>query len=371
MKILLTAPLRRRVSAEITASRPRFIFDLATNLIKKNYDVAILGTGDSYVEGATIIPIIEKGINALPPFENPFYAELSFLTQMTAKIKNLASQFDIIHNHAYPEFAPLFITDLIKIPVITTIHAPATPELDQALSLFPHTLLVCPSEAQKKHLPMSTISAVIPHGTDIKNYSFSPQSDDYLLWIGRLGKAKDENGEFIDGKGVRLAIKVAQTTNKKLFMTGNIEDKKFFEKDVSPYLNSTIQWLGGVSTEQPMSKTEIAGLMQNAKALLITTRFDESFGLTAIEAGSCGTPIIGFDKGAIPEIVHDGITGFVIKSELGVDGLSDAVKSLYALSSQEYSQMRKDSRDRIALHYSLEKMTENYIALYEGSLRKD
>lgn len=362
MKILLVSLLKRKITPQITASRPRFVFDLATEYIKKGHDVTILGTGDSDVPGANIIPVIEKAVYEMPPFENSFYAETSFLAQMAVKIKQIASDFDVIHNNCSPEFINLLIADQIKTPMVTTIHAPATPELDDALHLFSRTYLVSPSQSQKERLKKTTIFAVIPHGTDTNLYSFSEKASDYLLWVGRLGLAKNAEGEYIDGKGVRIAIAVAKAAQKKLILTGNVEDVQFFERDVKPFLNENIQWMGGVSFEQPLSKQEIATYMQQAKVLLITTRFDESFGLTAIESMSCGTPVIAFNKGAIPEIVQEGTNGFIAKDQ---EELVQAINKLYSLPGEKYAQMRHESRRAIEKNFSLERMADNYLQLYK------
>lgn len=373
MKILLVAPLRRKVGPAITASRPRFVFDLATHLINHGHQVAILGTQDSEVPGATIIPILPHAINDLPAFENKFYAETAFLVETAMKMQELSAEYDIVHNNSYPEFINLLRSDSLACPLVTTIHAPATSELDSVLSLFPHACLVSPSLSQKNSLTKTVITAVIPHGTDTSLYAYSDTSDNYLLWIGRLGLAKNKDGQFIDGKGVRTAIAIAQATREKLLMTGNVEDQAFFDRDVKPFLTDKIQWVGELSSEQPLAKSEIAKLMQKAKGILITTRFAESFGLTAIEAMSCGTPVIGFKRGAIPEIVEDGVHGFTVENiseKTDEDNLIQAVNRLYALSDSEYLMMRKKCRDRIDERYSLEVMVKNYISLYESLLNK-
>lgn len=357
MKILMAAPLRRKIDANITASRPRVIFDLVTGLIKRGHEVSILGTGDSEIVGAKIIPVIDQSINSLPAFENPFYAETGFLVKMAESIKAVAADFDIIHNHTFPEFINLMVADQISTPMLTTVHAQATPELDEVLSLFPSANLVALSKAHQKLFSKTKIDNIVYNGIDTNLYAFQEKKDDYLLWIGRLSKAKDEQGHFMDPKGVRWAIKLAQETDSKLILSGNVEDGEFFQKEVKPFLNEKIKWQGEISSEQPLSKIEVVKLMQNAKTFLMPINWSEPFGLVMAEAMSCGTPVIGFDRGAVSELVIDGKTGFVVAPESGIEGLKKALLKIDTI-------LPSDCRKHIEENFTIDKMVENYEKLY-------
>lgn len=361
MKILIAAPLRRKIDANITASRPRVIFDLVTGLIKRGHEVSILGTGDSEIAGAKIIPVIDRSFNELPAFENPFYAETSFLVKMAEKLKAIGADFDIIHNHTFPEFINLMIADQISTPMFSTIHTQATPELDEVLSLFPTANLVAISKAHQKLFAKANIENVVYNGIDPDLYAFKEKKDDYLLWIGRLSKAKDKNGDFMDPKGVKWAIQLAQETNSKLILSGNVEDKEFFQKEVEPYLNDRIQWRGAVTSEQPLSKNEVVELMQNAKAFLMPINWPEPFGLVMAEAMSCGTPVIGFDRGSVSELVIDGKTGFVVSSESDIEGLKEALSKIETIKPS-------DCRKHIEENFTINKMVDNYEQIYKNLL---
>ncbi len=214
MKILIASLLKRKVTEETTASRPHIIFEIVSGLVKKGHSVTVLGTGDSVVFGAKVIPVIPKSFITLPPFENPFYAETGFLVSLAKKIEELAPEFDIVHNHTYPEFINLLVAKQIKTPMVTTIHAQATEELDKTMSLFSDTTLVGLSQAHKRLFKKTRISEIVYNGVDTSSYSFSAKKGDYLLWLGRLSKAKDKNGEFLDPKGVRWAIELAKKPEK-------------------------------------------------------------------------------------------------------------------------------------------------------------
>lgn len=362
MRILIVAPLKRKITPRTTAARPRVIFDLASVLIRKGHKVSILGTGDSRIPGAKIIPVIPKSFNTLGPFENPFYAHTAFLTKLAKILEKIGNNFDIIHNHCYPEFIPLLAAKNIKNPILTTIHAQMTPELDESLSLFEKTYFVCISKAVKRLVKKAKIYKVIYNGVDTDLYKFSAKKDDNLLWIGRLGRSRDKKGNFLDAKGVRWAIKLAKETNSNLLLSGNVEDAAFFKEDVQPHLSSKIKWVGPISEEQPLSKRDVARLMQEAKAFLMTINWEEPFGLVMAEAQSCGTPIIGFDRGSVPELVKDGKTGFVVQPKQGLAGLKEALGNIDKINPQ-------DCRDHIEQNFSLEKMVENYEKTYKEIIR--
>lgn len=361
MKILIVASLKRKVAPDVTASRSRIIYEVTKGLLARGHEVTILGTEDSHVPGAKTIGIIPHAFTELPPYENPYYAETSFLVQLAKKVESIASDFDVIHNNTYPEFINLMVSDNITTPMVTTVHAQATPELDQVLGLFPKTNLVSISKAHKQGFTKSNIDHIVYNGIDTNVYSYSEERDDYLLWIGRLSKAKDEDGNFMDPKGVKWAIKTAQVTGERLLLSGNVEDKVFFEQEVKPHLNDKIQWIGAVSSEQPLAKEEVAKLMQKAKAFLMTINWAEPFGLVMAEAMACGTPVIGFDRGSVAELVIDGKTGFVVDPEKGVEGLAEAVKRIDEID-------RRACREHVENNFSIEKMVEGYEQVYQKLL---
>ena len=142
MKILILAPLTRKVAPKITAARPRLIFDLATGFKKRGHEVTILGTKDIRVPGVKIIPIIKKSFYDLSSsFENPFYAHTSFLAKQAETAKKISADFDVIHNHCYPEFINLLVDEDLKAPMVTTLHMAMSPELDEIFSFFPKIFL--------------------------------------------------------------------------------------------------------------------------------------------------------------------------------------------------------------------------------------
>lgn len=359
MKILILAPLKRKISSTITAARPRLVFDLVSGLIKRGHQVSILGTGNSKVPGAKIISVIPKSIIEMNAFENPFVARVAFLAKQAKMLEKIGNRFDIIHNHARPEFFNLFAAEKIKTPVLTTLHGVMEKETDEVFSYFKKLNLVCISKAASQLAKRTKIYKVIYNGVDTELYRFQARKDDYLLWLGRLSKAKDSKSNFMDPKGIRWAIKLAKATNSKLLLAGNVEDIEFFNKDVKPYLSSKIKWVGPVSPEQLFTKKYVANLMAKAKAFLMTINWQEPFGLVMAEAQSCGTPVIGFDRGSVSELVINGKTGFVVKPSQGLTGLKKALKNINSIKPE-------DCRKHIEKNFSLAKMVENYEKTYRN-----
>lgn len=366
MNILFTSPLKRSITPTITASRPRVIFDLATGLVKKGHKISILAAGDTNIPGVKVIPVIPKSWVNLPTAENEFYRDTSTLVKMAKLIEKIAPQFDLIHNHCYPEYINLLVAENIKKPIVTTVHAQMTPELDDVLSYFnnvKNSYLVSISQAHKSLARRAKIFRVIYNGVDTNLYKFQAHKEDYLLWVGRLGKAKDKTGKFIDAKGVRWAIRLAQKTNSRLKMVGNIEDIEFYNQDVKPHLTSKIEWACSISKEQPLTKAEIVKLMQKAKAYLMPINWFEPFGLVMAEAGSCGTPVIGFDRGAVKELIKDGKTGYVVNPKEGIVGLVKTLEKIDQIKSE-------DCRVHVEKNFSLDAMVNNYQKLYQDILER-
>ncbi|OGK18908.1 hypothetical protein A3D80_01465 [Candidatus Roizmanbacteria bacterium RIFCSPHIGHO2_02_FULL_40_13b] len=365
MRILLVSTVKRNVTESTTASRSRIIFTLSQGLAKRGHEVSLLGTGDSVIDGVDVIPVTPKGWVDLPNEENPFFLQVSLLIQLAQRVKELQNDFDVIHNHTYPEFFLPLIENDITVPFVTTVHSQGTDYIDNTLCTFHKSVFVALSNGHKKGFKKTHFETVIYNGIDTNSFSFSEKKNTYFLWIGRLSKAKDKAGNFLDPKGIRHAIALAKRTGKKLKLAGNVEDQAFFDQDVKPYLNDKIEWVGLIGNEQNVQRSDVVKLMQGARAFLMTVNWEEPFGLVMAEAMSCGTPVIAFDRGAVSEIVVDTVTGYVVDPITGINGLVTASKKLDALSHEEYTTMIKAARKRVEENFTIEKMVDKYEMLYK------
>jgi len=358
MNILVLPLLKRKVTSSALSSRPKVIFELSRELIKKGHDVTILGSADTHIDGAQHLSVVDTDWSSMPAYENVFYAQTAGLTLLANKLKEIGDRYDVIHNHTYPEFINLLVADQIKTPIVTTIHTQPFDLLDETFHQFDSSYLISISKAHRKLFTKTNIHKIVYNGIDTDLYAFKEAKDDYLLWLGRLSKAKNDDGSYQDPKGIKWAIKLAQETGMRLKLSGNIEDMKFFKQDVEPHLNDRIQWIGPVSSELSLKKEQVVELMQNASVFLMTINWYEPFGLVMAESMSCGTPVIGFDRGSVSEIIVDGKTGFIVNPDEGIEGLKSAVEKLSTINPS-------DCRTHVEQNFSLPVMAQNYENVYK------
>ncbi|CAN5136185.1 hypothetical protein BH09PAT2_BH09PAT2_07580 [soil metagenome] len=359
MKILIVSTLKRSVNEKNFASRSRIIFQLSKELAARGHSVSLLGTGDSLIPGVTTIPVIEKGWVDLPAVENEFLRDTATLMQQSRMITQLQNDFDIIHNHTYPDFFPMIVENELHTPLVTTFHAVYDYYVDELSEQFPKTHGVALSKKYQSLFKKGKLEYVVYNGVDTSFYTYKKEKKDFLFWLGRLPQGKQKDGTFMDPKGVRWAIDLARQTGEKLIMSAPVEDPEFFEKDVRPFLNDKIQWLGDVSAKQTVPVSKIIELYQDAKAFLMTVNQHENFGLVMAESMSCGTPVIGFDRGAVPEVIADGKTGFVVPYEEGTEGLKKALAKISTIKPE-------DCRKHVEDLFSIERMVSGYEHVYES-----
>lgn len=369
LRVALLAPLKRPITPDTTVSRNRIVADIAVGLAKKGHQVSVFGTADSNLPFVKFIGVIPKGLNFLEAAENPFYQETAYMTHSVREVVKRQGDFDIIHNHMYPEFIPLLARDSFQIPVITTVHAQISQELKMALTdTRGESLLACISENSKRLLNLP--AEVVYNGIDTNFYTpIENREKSYFLFVGRMSKAKDKNGRFLDPKGVQNAISAAEKTSIVLKIVGSVENKAFYDELIAPHLSELIQFVQEPSKEQTMTREQMRELFQNALGLLFPIEWEEPFGLVMIEAMACGTPVIAYSRGSVSEIVRDGLTGFVIHpenatssgswfiKEKGINGLVGAIRRVKQID-------RTACRNHAVDNFSNEAMVNRYEALY-------
>jgi glycosyltransferase involved in cell wall biosynthesis len=231
------------------------------------------------------------------------------------------------------------------------------PETIAAFKSFPQAHLVAISHMSQR---ASGIDMPVVHNSVDTNL-FVPDAaapKDYLLCVGRMSKARDVQGNFMDPKGIGNAIAVAQKSGLHLKIVGNVEDPAFFETIVKPHLSDSIEFVGEVSAEQKLTRQEMATLFAGALAFINPINWEEPFGLVMAEALASGTPVVAFGRGAVSEIVENGKVGFVVDPAKGIDGLVEAVGKIAQID-------RKVCRDHAVAHFSTERMVGEYEKVYE------
>jgi glycosyltransferase involved in cell wall biosynthesis len=304
-------------------------------------DVTLFATGDSQTNGK-LVAVCPRPYSEDDSVD-PKVAECLHISEIFER----AAEFDIIHNHF--DFLPLTYSRLIETPVVTTIHGFSSSKIVPVFKKYnAGSHYVAISESDKS--PELDYIATIHHGIDVAQFPFSGHEGEYLLFFGRIHP----------DKGVYEAIQVAQHVGTKLVIAGIIQDQDYFATKVQPHIDgTTVEYLGSVG---PDRRADVLG---GALALLHLISFDEPFGLSLVESLACGTPVIAFGRGSMPELIRHGVTGYI------VDDVEGAITAVAAIKSINRSECRADVEQR----FTSARMARDYFRVYEvilnGEMRND
>lgn len=250
-------------------------------------------------------------------------------------------EYDVLHFH-HPEIALFFAQAYPEVPVVYTLHDPLYGWYNEVFGMFasPNQFFVSISDSQRTPQPHLPYAATVYNGVDLKTFLPPKKHNGHLLFTGRI----------VPQKGVREAIEVARRTGLSLYIAGPVfpDNRKYFDEEIKPHLNDRIRYVGFVK------RNELLRYYQDAKALLMPIQWEEPFGMNMIEAMACGTPVIAMNRGSVPEIVKDGVTGYIVDT---VDEMVDAVARLDSLD-------RSACRAHVEQSFSIEKMIDGYETVY-------
>jgi glycosyltransferase involved in cell wall biosynthesis len=253
-----------------------------------------------------------------------------------ASVFEQAEEFDIIHNGF--DFLPLTYSGLVDTPVVTTIHGFSSPRIVPVYERYDATTTYVAISDADRH-PRLHYAATVHHGIDTDAFSIHPDPGDHLLYFGRIHP----------DKGTADAIAVAQRSGRRLDIAGIIQDEDYFREQVAPHLDDErVRYLGPVEAS---SRTAVLG---NAHALLHLIDFDEPFGYSVVEALACGTPVIAYTRGSMPEIISDRHTGFLVTD---VDGAVAATSEIIGLD-------RAAIRSSTVERFDVAAMVDKYVTVY-------
>jgi glycosyltransferase involved in cell wall biosynthesis len=336
MKIAMLSPIAWRTPPvkygpwELVASM------LTEGLAEREIDVTLFATANS-VTRAKLHAVVPA------PYEedktmDPKVWECLHISEVFER----AGDFDLIHNHF--DFLPLTYSGLTDTPVLTTIHGFSSPKILPVYRKYnKKTYYVSISNADRA--PDLDYIGTVYHGICVDNFTYRETPDDYLLFFGRIHH----------DKGAAAAIQIAMESGMKLIMAGVIQDHEYYRSEVEPHLDGDRVRYVGVADEELRNK-----LLGGAKALLHPINFNEPFGLSIVEANACGTPVVAYSKGSMPEIIENGANGFLVND---VHSAAEAVGSLAAIS-------RRKCRAIAEERFSAGRMVENYIRVYEKIIGK-
>jgi glycosyltransferase involved in cell wall biosynthesis len=331
MRIAMLAPIAWRTPPRHYGPWESVASLLTEGLVARGHDVTLFATADSQTSG-TLHAVCPQGYE-----ENRSLIPKVWECLHISELFEHANAYDIIHNHF--DYLPLTYTGLTTTPVVTTIHGFSSPGILPVYKKYNNkAFYVSISDADRS--PDLDYIKTIHHGIDIKQFDFQPVPDDTLLFFGRIHQ----------DKGTREALKIARACSKKLILAGIIQDHAYYDQYVAPHIdNDTVVYIGSVG---PAERSRLLG---KACALLHPIQFDEPFGLSVIESMACGTPVIAFERGSMPELIENGGTGFL------VGNVDEAIQAVARIKNID----RADCRGHVERHFTVERMIDEYIHVYE------
>ncbi len=339
MRIAQVAPLCESCPPQLYGGTERVVSHLTEELVRQGHEVTLFASGDSRTT-ATLEAPCERALRLDPQCRDP----LAHHMVLVNRVARHAHLFDIIHFHIDYLHFPLFASRSGK--TLTTFHGRLDlPDLPPLLREFPMMPLVSISDAQRAPMPWANWHGTVYHGLPPDLFSLGRGEGGYLAFLGRISPEK----------GPERAIEIARRIGLPLIIAAKIDkvDQDYYQEQIQPLLNDPlIEFIGEVNDE------EKGALLGDATALLFPIDWPEPFGLVQIEAMACGTPVIAFRRGAVPEIIEPGVTGII------VDGVDQAVAAIPATIELD----RWVIRQRFEERFQIERMTRDYVALYRDIL---
>jgi len=340
MRIAQVAPLYESVPPRLYGGTERVVSWLTEKLVALGHEVTLFASGDS-VTRAQLVPVCKKALRLDPECIDP----LAHHILMVERVLSQAEEFDLIHFHIDYVHFPLFRR--AAVPFLTTLHGRLDiPDLVPLYKEFRDMPLVSISHAQRKPLSWANWVGTVHHGLPADALPLQ-EGGDYLAFLGRVSPEK----------GLDQAIQIAVRSGMKLKIAAKVDraDREYFEQEIEPLLDHPlVEFIGEIGNSD---KPDFLG---NSAALLFPINWPEPFGLVMIESMACGTPVIAYPFGSVPEIVAEGIGGFIVST---VDEAVEAVRKLKTFD-------RRECRRHFEVNFSDERMARAYLQIYEKLIRR-
>ena len=337
MRIAQVAPLTESVPPKLYGGTERVVAYLTDALVAMGHDVTLFASGDSETR-AKLAPMHRCALRFDPSLRDAMAPPFLMMEQLARR----AHEFDVLHCHL--DYWPFSLLTRLGTPFLNTMHGRLDlAELGPIYDCFPDVPLVSISDAQRRPLPNANFIGTVHHGLPADLLRPRPVRPRYLAFLGRICPEKNPD----------RAINIAQRTGIPLKIAAKVDrvDRAYHDAVISPRIDGRlIDHIGEISDG------EKADFLCGALALLLPIEWPEPFGLVMIEAMACGTPVIAFNAGSVPEIVEHGVTGFIVRNEAEA---CEAIKRLPELS-------REVIRARFEERFTVERMARDYVALYRG-----
>ncbi|MEO7002354.1 MAG: glycosyltransferase family 4 protein [Ktedonobacterales bacterium] len=340
MRIAQIVPLHISVPPRGYGGTERVVANLTEALVQLGHDVTLFASGDSHTS-AQLVPMLPEALSF-----NSSVDAVAYHIALLDAVYRRADEFDVIHSHL--DYLTLPFISRTSTPTVITLHGRLDlPEYRRVFSAWPDANLISISLSQRTPLPDVNWIANIHHSVDVKSFPMSEQPGDYLVFVGRISPDKGPDRAIAIAKQAGIPLKIAAKVDP--------QDRKYFEQIVRPMLDDPlIEFLGNVGEQKKRT------LMCNALALLLPIDWPEPFGMVFIEALACGTPVLTCPYGAVPEILQDGVTGYIRGT---VEELAEAARQVHSIS-------RVGCRAYAVRHFDIRRMALEYVNAYGAVTRR-
>jgi glycosyltransferase involved in cell wall biosynthesis len=340
VKIAQIAPLVESVPPRLYGGTERIVSYLTEELVALGHDVTLFASGDS-MTAATLVPCVPKALRLDPNVRDP----IPYYMLMLDRVRRRADEFDILHFHIDQLHFPLFRP--IAGRTVTTLHGRQDmPDLMPLYVGFDDMPLVSISNAQRLPIPHANFAATVYHGLPAAlRPSPEPARRDYVAFLGRISPEKRPDRAIAIARALGIPLKIAAKVDRA--------DEVYFRSQIEPLLaGSGVEFIGEINEHQK------AKFLGDAQALLFPIDWPEPFGLSMIEAMACGTPVLGFRRGSVPEIIEDGLTGAIVET------MDEAIQALPRVIALD----RRKVRARFEQRFSATRMANDYVSVYRSML---
>lgn len=335
MKIAQVAPLYESVPPKYYGGTERVVAYLTEELVRQGHEVTLFASGDS-VTAAELVPACPRALR----LDESCVDQLALHLVMLEKVFRVAHRFDIVHFHI--DYIHFPLSSRLPVTQVTTLHGRLNiPELPRLYEAFSDMPVVSISDAQRRPLPRANWQATVYHGLPPDESAFRERPGDYLAFLGRISPEKR----------VDRAVEIARRCGMRLRVAAKVDkaDTDYYRTKIEPlFRDPLVEYIGEIGEK------EKADFLGNARALLFPIDWPEPFGLVMIEAMRCGTPVVAWNCGSVPEVIDEGVTGFV------VDDIDEAVSAVKRTETLD----RRRCRDAFAARFSAERMADDYLAVY-------
>ena len=343
MKIAQISPLIESVPPRLYGGTERIVSYLTEELVRMGHEVTLFASGDS-TTAAELVSCAGTALRLDPKVKD----QIPYYMLMMDRVRRMADEFDVLHFHIDHYQFPM--CHHVAGRTVTTLHGRQDiPDLKMLYNAFPDMALVSISDAQRRPVPSANFAATVYHGlpNDLHRANLSPTKN-YVAFLGRISPEKRPDRAIRIARAAGIPLKIAAKVDKA--------DEEYFRECIKPMIDEGpgVEYIGEINER---AKTAFLG---NARALLFPIDWPEPFGLVMIEAMACGTPVLAFRSGSVPEIIEDGLSGFIVDTE------DEAVSVL----QQTLLLDRRRVRRRFEERFSASRMAANYVTVYEKLLQR-